>query len=165
MPKQYIPAVDKGIQEALAHGPVAGYPVINVRATLYDGKYHDVDSSEMAFKIAGSLAFKEGMAKASPVLLEPIMNVEVRVPETYMGDIIGDLNSRRAKVLGMDPIGNGLRRVVAHAPMAEMLRYSTVLRSITQGRGDFTMELLHYEPVPPYEAQKIADAHSHQQAS
>jgi elongation factor G len=163
VPKQYIPAVDKGIQEALVHGPIAGYPVINLRATLYDGKYHDVDSSEMAFKIAGTLAFKEGVAKASPVLLEPIMNVEVIVPEAYMGDIIGDLNSRRAKVLGMEPLGGGRQRVMAHAPMSEMMHYATVLRSITQGRGAFTMTFLHYEPVPPYEAQKIAEAHKQAQ--
>ena len=159
VPKQYIPAVDKGIQEAILHGPIAGYPVINLRATLYDGKYHDVDSSEMAFKIAGTLAFKEGVAKAGPVLLEPIMNVEVIVPENYMGDIIGDLNSRRARVLGMEPLGGGRQRVMAHAPMAEMMHYATVLRSITQGRGAFTMTMLSYEQVPPYEAQKIAEAH------
>ncbi|MBV9281383.1 MAG: elongation factor G, partial [Chloroflexi bacterium] len=135
VPKQYIPAVEKGIQEAMHHGPLAGYPVINLRATLYDGKYHDVDSSEMAFKIAGSLAFKEGMARANPVLLEPIMSVEVLVPESFMGDVIGDLNSKRARVLGMEPIGNGMARVQAQAPLAEMQHYATALRSITQGRG------------------------------
>src|SRR5205085_8516663 len=129
-----IPAVEKGIHEAMQHGPLAGYPVINVRATLYDGKYHDVDSSEMAFKIAGSLAFKEGVMKANPVLLEPIMNVEVTVPESYMGDVIGDLNSRRARVLGMEPIGAGRQRVMAHAPLASMLHYATVLPPITQER-------------------------------
>ncbi|MGH2442695.1 MAG: elongation factor G, partial [Chloroflexota bacterium] len=157
VPKQYIPAVEKGIHEAMAHGPLAHYPVINVRATLYDGKYHDVDSSEMAFKIAGSLAFREGIAKCNPVLLEPIMNVEVTVPENYMGDVIGDLNSRRARVLGMEPVGAGRQRVVAHGPLSEMQHYATVVRSITQGRGSFTMSLLHYEPVPAYEAQKIID--------
>ncbi|HEX6509251.1 MAG TPA: elongation factor G, partial [Chloroflexota bacterium] len=165
VPKQYIPAVDKGIQEAMVHGPIAGYPVINLRATLYDGRYHDVDSSEMAFKIAGTLAFKEGIQKAGPVLLEPIMNVEVVVPESYMGDIIGDLNSRRARVLGMEPIGGGQQRVMAQAPMAEMTHYATVLRSITQGRGAFTMTFLNYEPVPPYEAQKIAEARKVKQAT
>jgi len=159
VPKQYIPAVEKGIQESMQKGPLAGYPVIRVRATLYDGKYHDVDSSEMAFKIAGSLAFKEGMMKSNPVLLEPVMNVEVVVPEAYMGDVIGDLNSRRARVLGMEPIGGGRQRVMAHAPMSEMQHYATVLRSITQGRGVFTMSLLQYEQVPPHEAQKIIDAH------
>jgi elongation factor G len=158
VPKQYIPAVEKGILEAMHSGPLAGYPVINVRATLYDGKYHDVDSSEMAFKIAGSLAFREGIMKANPVLLEPIMNVEVVVPENYMGDIIGDLNSRRARVLGMEPIGAGRQRVMAHAPLSELGHYATVLRSITQGRGTFSMSLLDYEHVPPQEAQKIVDS-------
>jgi len=160
VPKQYIPAVDKGVQEAMIKGPLAGYPVINIRATLYDGKYHDVDSSEMAFKLAGSLALREGIMKANPVLLEPIMNVEVIVPENYMGDVIGDLNSRRARVLGMEPVGGGRQRVMAHAPMAEMLHYATVLRSITQGRAVFTMTVLNYEQLPPYEAQKIIEAHS-----
>lgn len=159
VPKQYIPAVEKGIQEAMQHGPLAGYPVINVRAILYDGKYHDVDSSEMAFKIAGSLALKEGMMKCNPVLLEPIMNVEVVVPEAYMGDIIGDLNSRRARVLGMEPIGGGRQRVMAHAPLAELGHYATVLRSITQGRGSFSMSLLDYEQMPPHDAQKVIDTH------
>jgi elongation factor G len=158
VPKQYIPAVEKGIHEAMLRGPLAGYPVINVRATLYDGKYHDVDSSEMAFKIAGSLAFKEGIVKCNPVLLEPIMSVEVVVPESYMGDVIGDLNSKRARVLGMEPIGGGQTRVLAQAPLAEMTHYATALRSITQGRGAFTMTLLDYEQVPPHEAQKIVDA-------
>lgn len=165
VPRQYIPAVEKGIHEAMHRGPLAGYPVINVKATLYDGKYHDVDSSEMAFKIAGSLAFKEGIMKANPVLLEPIMNVEVVVPENYMGDVIGDLNSRRARVLGMEPIGAGRQRVMAHAPMAEMGHYATVLRSITQGRGTFTMNLLDYEQMPPHQAQKVIDAYRKKQDS
>lgn len=159
VPKQYIPAVEKGIHEAMVHGPLAGYPVIHVRATLYDGKYHDVDSSEMAFKLAGGLAFKEGIPKCNPALLEPVMNIEVVVPENYMGDIIGDLNARRARVLGMEPLEAGRQRVMAHAPLAELLHYSTVLRSITQGRGQFTMTLLDYEPVPPHEMQKIVAAH------
>jgi elongation factor G len=163
VPKQYIPAVDKGIQEAMQHGPLAGYPVIHVRATLYDGKYHDVDSSEMAFKIAGSLAFKEGVLKCSPVLLEPMMSVEVVVPEAYMGDVIGDLNSKRARVLGMEPVGGGRQRVMAQAPLAEMGHYATALRSITQGRGVFTMSLLDYEQVPPHETQKIIDAYKKRQ--
>jgi elongation factor G len=158
VPKQYIPAVEKGIAESMRQGPLAGYPVINVRATLYDGKYHDVDSSEMAFKIAGSLAFKEGVMKANPVLLEPIMNVEVVVPESYMGDVIGDLNSRRARILGMEPIGGGQQRVRAHAPLSEMTHYATVLRSITQGRGAFSMSLLDYEQMPSHEAQKVIEA-------
>jgi elongation factor G len=134
-----------------------------MRATLYDGKYHDVDSSELAFNIAGSLAFKEGVTRANPVLLEPIMSMEVVVPESYMGDVIGDLNSRRARILGMEPIGGGQQRVQAHAPMAELLHYATVLRSITQGRGSFTITLLDYEQVPPHEAQKIIEEHKKQQ--
>lgn len=163
VPRQYIPAVEKGIQEAMRQGPMGGFPVINVRATLYDGKYHDVDSSEMAFKIAGSLAFKEGIAKCNPVLLEPIMDVEVVVPESYMGDVIGDLNSKRARILGMEPIGGGRQRVRAHAPLAEMQHYATALRSITQGRGTFTMEVLQYEQVPPHEAQKVIEQHKKDQ--
>ncbi len=163
IPKQYIPAVEKGIQEAMRSGPLAGYPVINLRAILYDGKYHDVDSSEMAFKIAGSLALKEGLMKCNPVLLEPIMDVEVVVPENYMGDVIGDLNSRRARVLGMEPVGNGRQRVMAHAPLSELLHYATVLRSITQGRGSFTMKILNYEQVPPHATQKIVDEHKQKQ--
>ena len=158
VPRQYIPAVDKGIQEAMQHGPLAGYPLINLRATLYDGKYHDVDSSEMAFKIAGSLAFKEGVVKCNPVLLEPFMSVEVVVPESYMGDVIGDLNSKRARVLGMEPVGGGKTRILAQAPLAELTHYATALRSITQGRGAFTMTFLQYEPVPPHEAQKVIEA-------
>ena len=165
VPKQYIPAVEKGIQEAMQHGPLAGYPVVHVRATLYDGKYHDVDSSEMAFKIAGSLAFKEGVMKANPVLLEPIMNVEVVVPDNYMGDVIGDLNSRRARVLGMEPVGAGRQRVQAQAPLAEMTHYATALRSITQGRGMFSMTLLDYEQMPPHEAQKVIEEHKKKQST
>lgn len=157
VPKQYIPAVEKGIQEAMQHGPLAGYPMINVRATLYDGKYHDVDSSEMAFKLAGTLAFKEGIMKCNPVLLEPIMDVEVVVPESYMGEVIGNLNSKRARILGMEPVGNGKQRVRAHAPLAEMTHYATALRSITQGRGSFSMTLLDYEQMPPHDAQKVIE--------
>jgi elongation factor G len=158
VPKQYIPAVEKGIQEAMAHGILAGYPVINVRATLYDGKYHDVDSSEMAFKLAGGLAFREAIAKCNPVLLEPVMDVEVTVPDNYMGDVIGDLNHKRARILGMEPAGVGTQRVKAHVPMSEMGHYATALRSITQGRGAFSMQLLDYERVPPHVEQRIVDA-------
>lgn len=158
VPRQYIPAVEKGIQEAMAHGILAGYPVINVKATLYDGKYHDVDSSEMAFKIAGSLAFREAVAKCKPVLLEPVMEVEVTVPDSYMGDVIGDLNHKRARILGMEPAGVGMQRVKAHVPMSEMGHYATALRSITQGRGVFRMHLLDYERVPPHVEQKIIEA-------
>ena len=157
VPKQYIPAVEKGIQEAMVHGVLAGYPVINVKATLYDGKYHDVDSSEMAFKIAGSLAFREAVAKCHPVLLEPVMDVEVTVPDSYMGDVIGDLTSKRARILGMEAAGVGAQRVKAHVPMAEMGHYATALRSITQGRGSFQMQLLDYERVPPHVEQRIVE--------
>jgi elongation factor G len=165
VPKQYIPAVEKGIHEAMGHGVLAGYPVINVRATLYDGKYHDVDSSEMAFKIAGGLAFKEAVNKAQPVLLEPIMDVEVNVPDNYMGDVIGDLTSKRARILGMEPAGEGMQRVKAQVPMAEMGHYATALRSITQGRGSFHMQLLNYEQVPAHVAGKIIEAAQKKQSS
>ncbi|WP_187647795.1 elongation factor G [Nitrosophilus labii] len=154
IPKEYIPAVDKGIQEAMQNGVVAGYPVVDVKATLYDGSYHDVDSSEMAFKIAGSMAFKEAAKKANPVLLEPIMKVEVEVPEEYMGDVIGDINRRRGQVSSMeDRAGNKI--VTAMVPLAEMFGYSTDLRSFTQGRGTYSMEFDHYEEVPRNVAEEI----------
>ncbi len=154
IPKEYIPAVDKGIQEAMQNGVVAGYPVVDVKATLYDGSYHDVDSSEMAFKIAGSMAFKEAAKKANPVLLEPIMKVEVEVPEEYMGDVIGDINRRRGQVASMeDRAGNKI--VTAMVPLAEMFGYSTDLRSFTQGRGTYSMEFDHYEEVPKNVAEEI----------
>ncbi|BCD61461.1 elongation factor G [Nitratiruptor sp. YY08-26] len=154
IPKEYIPAVDKGIQEAMQNGVVAGYPVVDVKATLYDGSYHDVDSSEMAFKIAGSMAFKEAAKKANPVLLEPIMKVEVEVPEEYMGDVIGDINRRRGQVQSMeDRAGNKI--VTAMVPLAEMFGYSTDLRSFTQGRGTYSMEFDHYEEVPKNVADEI----------
>ncbi len=156
IPKQYIPAVEKGIQEAMEEGILAGYPVIDIKVTLYDGSYHAVDSSEMAFKIAGSLAFKNGVLKADPTLLEPIVNVEVRVPEAYMGDIIGDLNSKRGKILGMEP-SNNEQSIKAQVPMAEMRKYANNLRSISQGRGTFTMEFSHYEEVPSHIVQKIVE--------
>jgi elongation factor G len=155
VPRQYIPAVEKGIREAMAEGLLAGYPVIDVRATLYDGSYHPVDSSEMAFKIAGSMGFKAAAQSAQPVLLEPIMDVTVTVPSDFMGDVIGDLNGKRAKVLGMDPVGGGMTEIRAHVPMSEMLKYATDLRSITQGRGTYTMEQLGYEEVPSHMAQKV----------
>ncbi|BCD67407.1 elongation factor G [Nitratiruptor sp. YY09-18] len=154
IPKEYIPAVDKGIQEAMQNGVVAGYPVVDVKATLYDGSYHEVDSSEMAFKIAGSMAFKEAAKKANPVLLEPIMKVEVEVPEEYMGDVIGDINRRRGQVASMeDRAGNKI--VTAMVPLAEMFGYSTDLRSFTQGRGTYSMEFDHYEEVPKNVADEI----------
>ncbi|MGE4412754.1 MAG: elongation factor G [Candidatus Caldatribacteriota bacterium] len=157
IPKQYRPAVEKGIVEAMKKGVVAGYPTIDIRATLYDGSYHTVDSSEMAFKVAGSLAFKKGAALADPILLEPIYDLEVIVPKEYMGDIIGDLNSKRGKIMGMDETKKGKQIIRAQVPQAEMFRYSIDLRSITQGRGTFTMKFSHYEEVPPQIAQDIIE--------
>jgi len=154
IPRNYIPAVEKGILESAARGYLAGYPVVDFRVTLYDGSYHDVDSSELAFKIAGSLAFKKGMEQASPVLLEPIMSVEVYAPESYSGDLMGDLNSRRGRVQGMDS-RPGMQVIKARVPMAEMLSYAPTLTSMTQGRGDYTMEFSHYEIVPSQVAEKV----------
>ncbi len=154
IPKEYIPAVDKGIQEAMQGGVLAGYPVEDVKITLYDGSYHEVDSSEMAFKLAGSMAFKEGAKKANPVLLEPIMKVEVEVPEEFMGDVIGDLNRRRGQVNSMDERG-GNKIVNAFVPLAEMFGYSTDLRSATQGRATYSMEFDHYAEVPKNVADEI----------
>ena len=155
VPKQYFPAVEKGLIDSMRKGVLAGYPVVHLKATLVDGKYHDVDSSEMAFKIAASLAFKEGVKQAGPVLLEPICHVEVCIPDDYMGDIIGDLNKRRGRVLGMNPHEHGVQKVVAEVPQAEMFRYATDLRSITQGRGSFTMYFERYEEAPPMVADKV----------
>jgi elongation factor G len=153
IPREYIPAVEKGIKEALDTGVVAGYPVVDVKATLYDGSYHEVDSSEMAFKIAGSMAFKDAAKKAKPVLLEPIMSVEVVTPEEYMGDVMGDLNSRRGKIHSMEKRGNA-QVIRAEVPLSEMFGYATDLRSKTQGRATYTMQFAHYEDVP----KGIADA-------
>ena len=138
IPKEYIPAVGEGIEEAAQSGILAGFPVLGIHATVYDGSYHEVDSSEMAFHIAGSMCFKEAMQKAAPAILEPIMKVEVTMPEEYMGDVIGDLNSRRGRVEGMESVGNG-RLVKAYVPLSEMFGYSTDLRSLTQGRGNYSM--------------------------
>ena len=154
IPKEYIPAVGEGIEEATKAGILAGFPVVGVHATVYDGSYHEVDSSEMAFHIAGSMAFKEAMAKAAPVILEPIMKVEVTMPEEYMGDVIGDINSRRGRIEGMDDIGGG-KMVKAYVPLAEMFGYSTDLRSRTQGRGNYSMFFEKYEPVPKSVQEKI----------
>jgi elongation factor G len=154
IPKEYIPAVEKGIREAMAGGVLAGYPVTGVRATLYDGSYHEVDSSEIAFKIAGSQAFKEAARQAGLRLLEPIMKVEVEVPENYMGDVIGDLNSRRGRIMGMEARGN-LQVITAEVPLGEMFGYATTLRSLTQGRGTYTMQFDRYDFVPPAIAQEI----------
>ena len=147
IPREYIPAIDNGIKEASESGILGGYPVINFKVKLYDGSYHEVDSSEMAFKIAGSMAFKSAMAKADPVLLEPTMKVEVTVPEDYMGDVMGDLNSRRGRIEGMEPMA-GAQVIKAFVPLSEMFGYATILRSRTQGRGVFTMQFDHYEEVP-----------------
>jgi elongation factor G len=154
VPREYIPAVDKGIQEATDNGVLAGFPVVDVKVTLIDGSYHEVDSSEMAFKIAGSMGFKEGCQKAGPVLLEPIMSVEVVVPEDYMGEVIGDLNSRRGRIMGMDSRG-GAQVVASMVPLANMFGYATVLRSATQGRATYSMTFDHYEPVPKSVSDEI----------
>jgi len=154
VPKEYIPAVDKGIQEQMQNGVLAGYPLLALRATLYDGSYHDVDSSEMAFKIAGSMALKEGALKAKPALLEPVMKVVVVTPEEHMGDVVGDLNRRRGIILGMDEIPSG-KEVSSEVPLAEMFGYATDLRSATQGRATFTMEFLKYGEVPSNIAEEI----------
>jgi len=156
VPKDYIPAVQKGVQEALTGGIIAGYEVIDIKVTIFDGSYHDVDSSEMAFRAAGSIAVKEGVKKAKPILLEPIMKVEIEVPEDYLGDVIGDLSGRRGRVEGMEAIeGTGLQKVNANVPLAEMFGYATDIRSKTQGRGTFTMEFSKYEQVPNNIAETI----------
>ena len=147
VPKEYIPAVDQGIRAALVAGPLAGYPLVDVKATLVDGSYHDVDSSEMAFKIAGTMALREAARKAKPVLLEPIMAVEVVMPEDYMGDVMGDLSSRRGKVGGIEQRGNA-QVVRAQVPLSEMFGYSTDLRSRTQGRATYSMQFESYQPMP-----------------
>jgi elongation factor G len=147
IPKEYIPAVQKGIMESADSGVLAGYPVVDMKITLLDGSFHEVDSSEMAFKIAASMAFKEGVQKGGPVLLEPMMKVEVVVPEDYLGDIIGQVNSRRGNILGMEMRQGNAQAVRAMVPLAEMFGYATELRSATQGRGVFSMEFDHYQPV------------------
>jgi elongation factor G len=154
IPQQYRPAVDKGIVEAMSEGVLAGYPVVDVKVSLVDGSYHTVDSSEMAFKIAGSLGFKKGVLACHPVLLEPIVNIDIEIPDEYMGDVIGDLNGRRGKVLGMESKGPN-RIIKGQVPLAEILRYAPDLRSMTSGRGTFTYEHSHYEEVPPFIAEKI----------
>jgi elongation factor G len=154
IPKEYVPAVDKGIQEALETGVLAGYPVVDVKVELVDGSYHEVDSSEMAFKIAGSMAIKEGLRKAAPQLLEPMMAVEVVTPEEFMGDVMGDLSSRRGHIEGMEPRGNA-QVVRSKVPLSEMFGYATDLRSKTQGRAAYTMQFKAYEPVPKSVAEEI----------
>ena len=154
IPKEYIPAVDAGIRGAMQSGVLAGYEVVDVKVTLYDGSYHEVDSSEMAFKIAGSMAFKEAMRKADPVLTEPIMKVVVIVPEEYMGDVIGDVNSRRGQIQGYE-MRSGAQQIDAFVPLAEMFGYATDLRSRTQGRGQYTMEPSHYIELPKSLQEKL----------
>jgi elongation factor G len=158
VPRDYIPAVDKGIQEQMQNGVVAGYPVLDVKATLFDGSYHDVDSSEMAFKIAGSMGFKKGAEQAKPVLLEPTMKVEVTTPEDWMGDVVGDLNRRRGMIEGMEDGVAGIKIIRANVPLSEMFGYATDLRSATQGRASYSMEFLKYAEAPSNVAQAIVDA-------
>ncbi|WP_018590455.1 elongation factor G [Terrisporobacter glycolicus] len=155
VPKSYIPAVEKGLKDSMQKGILAGYPVTNIKATLYDGSYHDVDSSEMAFKMAASIAFKKGMEEAQPILLEPVMKLTITVPEEYMGDVMGDINKRRGKILGMEPDEKGRQVIYAEAPQSETFKYAIDLRSMTQGRGFFEMELEKYSEVPQQLASKI----------
>lgn len=163
IPKNYVPAVEKGLKESMEKGPLAGCRVVNIKAVLYDGSYHDVDSNEMAFKIAASLAFKKGIAEAKPCLLEPVMRLEIIVPDDYVGDVMGDMNKRRGKILGMEPLAEGGQKLMAEAPQAELFDYAIVLRSMTQARGNFSMHFERYEEVPAQIAQKIIAAHQDEQ--
>jgi elongation factor G len=165
VPRQYFPGVEKGVRDVAEKGPVAGFPVIDFKATLYDGSFHTVDSDELSFRLAGSLATRKGIQDASPVLLEPVMEVEVTVPEAYMGDVNRDLNTRRGRVLGMDSAEDGQQIVRAHVPQAELFTYATELRSITGGRGTFKAALDHYEEVPGHVAQKIIETHQKEEAA
>jgi elongation factor G len=155
IPREYIPAIENGVKESLDNGIIAGYPVVDIKATVYDGSFHPVDSNEMAFKIAGSMAFKTAAQKAGPVIKEPIMRVEVTTPEGFLGDCIGDLNSRRAHIEAMEPRGEGTQVVRALVPLSEMFGYATSLRSMTQGRASYSMEPSHYEEVPRNIAEEI----------
>ena len=157
VPKNFFPAVEKGLRECLPKGTLAGYPVVNVKAVLYDGSYHPVDSNEQAFKTAAGIAFREGMKQAKPILLEPIYRVEVRVPEDYLGDIMGDMNKRRGRILGMEPQEDGTQLLIAEAPHIELFEYAIDLKSMTQARGTFEMSFVRYEEMPANEAQKIID--------
>ena len=154
IPRQFIPSVEKGVKEAMTKGFLAGYPVVDIRVTVYDGSFHEVDSSDMAFQIAGSMAFKSGQEQAGPVLLEPIMDVEIIVPNEYLGQITGDINSRRGRIMGIE--GRGKQEYVkATIPMSEMFKYATELRSMTGGRGSYSMKFDHYEEVPAKITQLI----------
>ncbi|MBA7632135.1 Elongation factor G [subsurface metagenome] len=154
IPKNYIPAVEKGVNEAVQEGVLARYPVVDIKTRVYDGSFHPVDSSEICFKIAGAGALRKGLSQGQSILLEPIMNIRVMVPEDFTGDIIGDLNAKRARVQGMNPEG-GINVIEAQVPLAEILRYAIDLKSITQGRGSYTVEFSHYEETPPHITQKI----------
>jgi elongation factor G len=154
IPREYIPAVEKGVREALDNGVLAGYPIVDIKVTLFDGSYHEVDSSEIAFKIAGSMAFKEACAHAQPVLLEPVMEVEVVTPDEFMGDVIGNLSARRGRVHGMES-RSGAQVIPANVPLKEMFGYATDLRSMTQGRATYTMQFSHYEPAPQTISEEI----------
>jgi len=158
VPREYIPAVDKGIRETLPAGVIAGYPVVDVKVTLFFGSYHDVDSNENAFRLAASMAFKEGMRKADPVLLEPMMSVEVETPEEYAGTVMGDLSSRRGMVQGMEDIPGGGKTIKAEVPLAEMFGYSTSLRSQTQGRATYSMEFKQYAEAPKHVADEVVSS-------
>ncbi|MPN05222.1 Elongation factor G [bioreactor metagenome] len=155
VPREYIPAVDKGLQDTLPNGVLAGFPVVDVKVTLFDGSYHDVDSNENAFKMAASMAFKDAMRKANPVLLEPMMAVVVETPEDYMGNVMGDLSGRRGIVQGMDDIPGGMKEIKAEVPLAEMFGYATQLRSLTQGRATYSMEFKHYSEAPKSVAEAV----------
>jgi elongation factor G len=157
IPREYIPSIDAGIKEAMEAGVLAGFPVVDIKVTLVDGSYHDVDSSEMAFKVAGSMAFKEASKRAKPVLLEPVMAVEVVTPEEYMGDVIGNINSRRGQIEGMEPRGNA-QVIRAKVPLAEMFGYATDVRTMSQGRATYTMQFLHYAEVPHSIAEKLTES-------
>jgi len=157
IPREYIPSIDAGIKEAMEAGVLAGFPVVDIKVTLVDGSYHDVDSSEMAFKVAGSMAFKEASKRAKPVLLEPVMAVEVVTPEEYMGDVIGNINSRRGQIEGMEPRGNA-QVIRAKVPLAEMFGYATDVRTMSQGRATYTMQFLHYAEVPNSIAEKLTES-------
>jgi elongation factor G len=160
VPREYIPAVQKGIVDTLPNGVLAGFPVVDVKVTLFDGSYHEVDSNENAFKMAGSIAFKEGMRRASPTLLEPIMSVEVETPEDFMGNVVGDLNSRRGVIQGMEDMAGGGKAIRAEVPLAEMFGYSTTLRSLSQGRATYSMEFKHYSEAPKNVAEAIINKYT-----
>ena len=160
VPREYIPAVQKGVVDTIPNGVLAGFPVVDVKVTLFDGSFHEVDSNENAFKMAGSMAFKEGMRRASPALLEPIMDVEVETPEDFMGNVVGDLNSRRGVIMGMDDMMGGGKTVRAEVPLSDMFGYSTTLRSLSQGRATYTMEFKHYSEAPRNVAEAIISKHT-----